>query len=428
MQQNRQYRSHRSNKLEHLLEAYLCGTLKHDDGARLEALLERDPGALEELFTQAIMDYELQRFLGQHRLVKSRTFLWIAACVVILVPLIMIGYLSINPQLGSVRLKSGNLIWQTADTNGWVASNVSSILPENFRFRAMTQCLLELNDHSRLSVSPGCMGSLHCPQHGGKKLHITRGKLDLDISPQARPFQLSTPNARITVLGTQFRVTVTPTRQTRVDLQHGKLSIHSEHYQTTITSGYSATIDGHGNIRVISPRQKQQNIRLRWSWDEPPAPAGTDHLWQYGQYTQTAPGNSSPCLRSVLSDEGKDKFQHVAIRSSETLFTLQPGQKLIFRHTQQRFTRKPFKILVYTRDRKRGKTWYYSTYVPAGEPGQWHEDTVDFTRFSANSPDFPEDVPTQLKPGTPIDGIIILHPQPELEFYIDDLCVTSPRQ
>jgi|GEM_PF-7079963 ferric-dicitrate binding protein FerR (iron transport regulator) len=90
---------------------------------------------------------------------------------------------------------------------------------------ASSPITLRYDDGTGLILSAGSRLGID-PSAPGKRVHLVAGAVEAEVTPQpaGRPFLLSTPQARVEVVGTHFLLAATNER-TRLELQHGTVRL-----------------------------------------------------------------------------------------------------------------------------------------------------------------------------------------------------------
>ncbi|MEY4385374.1 MAG: hypothetical protein RLY20_657 [Verrucomicrobiota bacterium] len=241
---------------EQELIAYLENTLSSDERKRVEAELERDPQARRELLRQFQLDAALRATLNadtanervkqsiltvvrgeQEAALKQRVLADTTAR-----PSFIIDSLSSifrRPALGLSFAAALVLfvVWfvqRPATTNAPVelparvelAGNFSQPqLGDTIRAGDIASATVKFADGTTLHLEPGTEISLvavDSKRSGGKQLKLISGALSADVAkqPPGLPLLIQTPHALVTVVGTEFDLSVA-TNQTALEVTHG---------------------------------------------------------------------------------------------------------------------------------------------------------------------------------------------------------------
>lgn len=133
---------------------------------------------------------------------------------------------------------------------------------------------LTFNDGSEVTLSGDSM--LTFSDLGQKELHLKRGSLTADVTPQAKPMLIHTRSATLTVLGTRFDVE-TELATTAVNVSEGKVGIQR------VSDGRSVEVTA--NHRVVAAADVElKPVRLEgplhaWQSDMSLGPEGLHGKW-----------------------------------------------------------------------------------------------------------------------------------------------------
>jgi hypothetical protein len=136
---------------------------------------------------------------------------------------------------------------------------------------------LELGQGSDILLQAPCGVELQ----GVNEMTLTSGRLTAVVSPQARGFQVQTPTALITDLGTKFGVLADPNGKTEAHVLTGRISVALDPNRSDRTAplvvgeGLAAVVDASG--RTIQAGLPVQEGRFFWDLpqtDQPASPGG----------------------------------------------------------------------------------------------------------------------------------------------------------
>jgi hypothetical protein len=266
------------------LLAYLDGTLSGEECVRVEQALRDDSAALDEVLAQRRIERGLAAMLGVTRQARLRTSIHAVVQGSSMVRLRQevfartsrrgIGWLerfvraveaARQPAVGwavaVVIVLLAGAFWMTP---GKSVATLAEVAPEVMLeregrvWKASPKERLRLGDVVRVGAG-GRVSALFADgtrftlaerselglRRGvGKQFDLLAGRMEARVSPQpaGQPLVVWTPQARVTVVGTEFALDVSPQR-TRLDVTHGQVRIAAtgEAAETAVSAGQSFT-------------------------------------------------------------------------------------------------------------------------------------------------------------------------------------------
>lgn len=293
-----------SERLDLAIDAYRDGTLAADDARLLvaalrgeEASVVRERLAFTNLLAQAFtsddavirsvaerIDAErsastvvraVQRSIGNSRRSRrqSSPILSWAAVAALLAVMISVGWwmnASQRPVAVECRLEIPGEV-QLERSGRRIATVPGMALIAGDRVAVMLPATLSWSDGSRIVIAPGSQVVISRPGIG-PGLRLDAGAIEAEIHSQhsGAPFAISTPAARIEVLGTQFHLQ-SDVHRTTCDLHQGvvRLIRLSDDQRLNLAAGQSATVaEGVAFIaknREVSPPTPAKTVDAAWT-------------------------------------------------------------------------------------------------------------------------------------------------------------------
>ena len=278
---------------EQELAAYLDGTLPAAERARLEAEVERDPALRRQLVQQARMEGALRAALGDEAVVaqvrrsvlavvqgqteaalkqsvlsdtvhlrrarswtESLALAWsrafrlpalAGATLVILLAFVFWKASSPAPRRAvsvaslelPARLIATRETWDELKTD---AARWQAVPSQRLRLPTNGSATLAFADGSALQLDPGTVIEFSAPAEtafaGGKQLRLVAGSFTAQVQPQppASPLRVHTPHAVVTVVGTEFGLSVAGTN-TQLDVVSGSVKLARNLTDRALTVG-----------------------------------------------------------------------------------------------------------------------------------------------------------------------------------------------
>lgn len=311
---------------EQELAAYLDGTLPAEERARLEAEAERDPALRRRLVQQARMEGALRAALGDKAAVAqvrrsvlavvqgqteaalkqsvlsdtvhlrresswtrtlalawSRVFRLPALAGTAMLVLLALAFWksgSLAPRRAApvaslelpARLIATREVWDGLNTD---AARWRAMTGQRLQLPTNGSATLAFADGSALQLDPGTVIEFSAPPDaafaGGKQLRLVAGSFTAQVQPQppARPLRVHTPHAVVTVVGTEFGLSVAGTN-TQLEVVSGsvKLARNLTDHALTVGAGEAAVAS---RDQVPQPSRLPRNP-LHW-------PFASDSVW-----------------------------------------------------------------------------------------------------------------------------------------------------
>ena len=286
---------------EQELIAYLENTLSPAERARIEAELERDPQQRRQLMQQAQMENALRAALD-----NSTASARVKKSVLTVIrgeseeaikqhvmadtrftsrPFSIFNFLSSafrRPawafSLASACLAVFTDVWfatrpaplaPAIETPSQVALSTGSIVPktgDTIRAGDATSATVTFADGTILHLEPGTEIRLESvatpPRHGGKQFKLISGALSADVAkqPPGLPLLIQTPHALVTVVGTEFDLTV-GTNQTQLEVERGLVE-----FSGTGSTNPLAVAAGELAVAIKGLPQAQRLARNPYFW------------------------------------------------------------------------------------------------------------------------------------------------------------------
>lgn len=274
------------------LIAYLENTLAPDERKRVEAELERAPQLRRQLVRQAQLDAALRAALGSDP-ANQRVKQSILAAIrtegdEVLKTRILADTTDAGPQPSMWEWLAG---WVRRPAFGWGFAAVliafvawfaqrpattrpglelptrvdlaGRIAPpkagEIIRAGAASSATVKFADGTTLHLEPGTeisLAAVGSPRSGGKQIKLLTGSLSADVAkqPPGLPLLIQTPHALVTVVGTEFDLSVV-TNQTALEVTHGLVKMTSDGESNAVSVAA-------GEFAVASPRGPMRYGRL----------------------------------------------------------------------------------------------------------------------------------------------------------------------
>ncbi|MSU59656.1 MAG: hypothetical protein EXS35_16070 [Pedosphaera sp.] len=310
------------------LIAYLENTLSPTDRQRVEAELERDPQQRRQFIRQRQLDAALRASLGEsgsHERVKQSvlavirgeteeaikqqvladtsftsrplsilhflssifrrpawTFTAAAACIAIFLGVWFVT----RPAPLALAIETPT---QVALASGMVTPKPG----DTIRASDTTSATVTFADGTTLHLEPGTEIRLEAvanpPRAGGKQFKLISGALSADVAkqPAGLPLLIQTPHALVTVVGTEFDLTV-GTNQTQLEVEHGLVQ-----FSGIGSTNPLAVAAGELAVATEGSPQVQRLARNPYFW-----PFSSDSPWNtpIGSGAQFAPVPGKPFL------------------------------------------------------------------------------------------------------------------------------------
>ncbi|HVR87082.1 MAG TPA: FecR domain-containing protein, partial [Planctomycetota bacterium] len=198
------------SSLDDLIQKRLHGLATPEELAELDALLARSPESAAAYARATRLDFALHRHYREERAVSSvqqqvrrvrrRRWMRIAAAFLVaaLAGLFLVRIRSPLAMNGDLALGAGDSVEGPA-------------------------MIAYPGESTSLRLDPGSVLVLEASDPG-KRAFLKKGRLFATVDPQAEPFVIRTPDARATVLGTRFTLSV-EARFTRLEVTRGKVKL-----------------------------------------------------------------------------------------------------------------------------------------------------------------------------------------------------------
>ncbi|KAF0178520.1 MAG: hypothetical protein FD161_1825 [Limisphaerales bacterium] len=311
---------------EHELAAYLDGTLPAAERVRLEAEAERDPALRRQLVQQARMEGALRAALGdeaaaaqvrravltvvrgqteaalkqsvlsdtvhlrrEHWWTRSLALAWprafrlpalAGAAMLVLLALVVWKEGSPAPHRTApvaslelpARLIATREVWDGLNTD---AARWQAVPGQRLQLPTNGSATLAFADGSALQLDPGTVIEFSAPPEGavagGKQLRLVAGSFTAQVKPQppASPLRVHTPHAVVTVVGTEFGLSVAGTN-TQLEVVSGSVKLARNLTDRALTVGAGETAVA-SRDQVPQPSRLPRNP-LHW-------PFASDSVW-----------------------------------------------------------------------------------------------------------------------------------------------------
>ncbi|MDE2512202.1 MAG: FecR domain-containing protein [Elusimicrobia bacterium] len=152
-----------------------------------------------------------------------------SALLSILFPLAAFGQATVDSVDGKVEVAPGGL-------KVWVAVKPPYVLKNGDRVRTAPKASAKISfpDKSRVELGGDAVFGVVKVVKGDAALSLDRGVIKAEVTKAAKPhFRVTTPDAVATVHGTKFRLEVTYTRDTQVEVDEGVVAVKLEDGEVT---------------------------------------------------------------------------------------------------------------------------------------------------------------------------------------------------
>ncbi len=267
------------DSFDHLLDAYLLGEISEEQSVQLRQALEADPAARARFVHGILIETHLHR-LGRgeadalkprphtsrgtilHRLgsvfaINRPRRLALAAVLLAGVITTALFYLNRPPSLPTARVASG-----TVTVEGHPGDRIAD--GATLSVAGPAPAVIDLSDGSHATLEPSTVLTLHGRADGIRQvLQLVSGGGQFQVAQGGGQFRIDTPAGSVTVLGTQFTVSLQSPRNLFVSVAAGSVRFDGEGKSFTLSAGQSRTF-GPEPDRPRPPVTPDNQIRDGW--------------------------------------------------------------------------------------------------------------------------------------------------------------------
>jgi ferric-dicitrate binding protein FerR (iron transport regulator) len=307
------------DNLREAVEAHFEGTLTDDEAAKLREWLESDPTHMDEFVRQLMVHTSLYEKYAQEKVSDVRPRVVRRATMRRLVPLAAGLVLAFAGLLASRWLpERSGVVANVAGTDPGVVivrgeqeitARNGAVLIRGDRIRTGTGQTLSLEYRRgkvKAVLGSGTVMDILGPNESS--IVLARGTLELDVAkrPMGRPFAVETPQAKVDVLGTAFKVSVSH-KATRVDMEEGTARMShlagDDASQKVYRWGYGYAKEGMG-LLVFPPEGKAEWVKTVRKF-RPALPSGRGPGIAYDGSSLWLAAKDAPVLFRVDPNSGR---------------------------------------------------------------------------------------------------------------------------
>ncbi len=305
--------------IREIIQAHFEGSLTEDQAAGLREWLASDPGHMDEFVRQLMVHTSLYEKYAQEKVTGVRPRVTRRSGARRLVPLAAGLALAFAGLLASRWLPDGSGVVariveadeETVIVRGEkeIAARAGAAVIRGDRIRTGEGRKLSLA-YRYGKVKADLEGGTEMEIRGGDEnsIILTRGRLGLDVArrPRGLPFVVETPQAKVDVLGTVFRVSVSH-RATRLDMEEGTARMShlagDDASREVYRWGYGYAREGLG-LLVFPPEGKARRVEtVRKFRAALPVPRGAGIAFDGSSLWLN--GSDPPVLFRVDPDDGR---------------------------------------------------------------------------------------------------------------------------